>query len=129
MKYEVEHPDVSQLEVQLIHDGVSEPLSLWDKQKIETGRETFGEALGLETFKGSAGIGNWYLMIRDTVPDGAGKLVGFTIVSTYYLEGPRLELLSEGIEGVEATAQVHIILQVYQMLLVLGLKVGQITLR
>jgi hypothetical protein len=101
VNYEVEHPDVSQLEIQLVHDGVPEHVILWGEQKIAEG---FGETTGLETFRGTPGAANWYFLIRDTVAGDAGKLTGMTIHNTYFVEGARPVLLSEGMEGVEPTA-------------------------
>lgn len=102
VKYEVDHPDPSQLEVQLVHDGVQEPVVLWNDRKAAEGVEAFGEAVGLETFTGSPGAGNWYLQVRDTVAGNTGKLTGMTIHNTYFLEG--LMPVPEGVEGVEASA-------------------------
>lgn len=102
VKYEVDHPDLSQLEVQLVHEGVQESAVLWDDRKAADGVEAFGEAAGMETFTGSPGAGNWYLQVRDTVAGNAGKLTGMTIYNTYFLEG--LMPVPEGVEGVEASA-------------------------
>jgi subtilisin-like proprotein convertase family protein len=99
VKYVVDHPDLSQLEVQLVHDGVPEPLILWDGRGQA---EEFGNTIGLETFAGSPGAGNWYLQVRDIVAGDSGKLTGMTIHNTYFLEG--LMPVPEGVEGVEPSA-------------------------
>lgn len=92
IQYIVDHPDVSQLEVQLIHGDVS--YILWDRE-VQQGRK-FGEELGSDAFRGAPSQGSWYLLVRDIVPSGdKGKLLEFTIVPFYTPVDVGLETMTE----------------------------------
>jgi hypothetical protein len=87
VKYVLDHPDPSELEIQLIRSDTSTIQALWNRGTPAKGTEP-GEARGIQTFKGLTAQGEWRLQIRDRVPGKRGYLKTFTIRADYAPTGP-----------------------------------------
>lgn len=60
IKYILDHPDPSQLEVRLSHEGSETSLALWDGKESYAGAE-LGKAVGLDAFNRTPSKGGWIL--------------------------------------------------------------------
>jgi len=87
VKYILDHPDPSELEIQLIHSDTKTIQTLWNRGTPAKGTE-LGKARGIQTFKGFAAQGEWRLQIRDTISGKKGYLKTFTIRPDYAPMGP-----------------------------------------
>ena len=87
VKYALDHPDPSQLEVRLAKVGSNINQMLWNRGVPAQGTR-LGQALGLESFKGVPAQGEWQVWVRDLVPGQKGRLTAATVRALYAPVGP-----------------------------------------
>jgi len=107
VKYLVDHPDLSQLEVQLMRGKTSTAQALSGGDLVQDGNN-FGKTTTLEAFNGTPAEGNWYFLIRDIVPGGAGKLQALTILPIYAPVGEASAMTSDNPDEVPASYRVPV---------------------
>ena len=93
VKYILDHPDPSQLEVRLLRENSDISQTILENGKLVKGTE-LGEAVGLEVFNGTLAQGGWIFLVRDAVPGQAGWLRGLTVRPFYAPMGLLPEQLS-----------------------------------
>lgn len=87
LKYLLDHPDPSQLEVQLTKVNSDVSQIVWRQGAAMEGA-SLGNALGLQAFSGAPAAGEWQLLIRDLVPGQQGRLTGASLRAFYAPLGP-----------------------------------------
>lgn len=87
VKYVLDHPESSELEIQLTRSDTDAIQTLWNRGTAAKGTE-LGKARSVRTFKGFVAQSEWRLQIRDTVPSKKGYLKTFTIRPNYAPTGP-----------------------------------------
>ncbi|MFZ3070413.1 MAG: hypothetical protein WA110_04745 [Anaerolineaceae bacterium] len=93
VKYLVEHPDPTQLEVRLSREDGGVEIVLWEGGAASNFTE-YGLARNLEAFQGTPSQGEWYLFIRDVVPGQGGVLTNVSLVVDYLPTHPLPKILS-----------------------------------
>lgn len=88
VKYILDHPDPSELEIQITRSDMKTIQTLWNRGTPANGTE-LGKARGIQTFKGSTAQAEWRLQIRDLVPGKKGYLKTFTVRVDYAPTGPQ----------------------------------------